>query len=72
MIPVEFTMEPGVNIEEELKFLTSCMPWLKYLVDNCDNLGIEKRYEPAPHMNIVCLKFDLSPKKETYYLMKYR
>jgi hypothetical protein len=72
MIPVEFKMEPGTNIEAELEFYSKSMPWLKYLIDNSTNYHIDDYFEARTFQNIVRIKFNLLPAKETYYNLKYR
>jgi len=72
MIPVEFKMEPGTNIEAEVNFYSKSMPWLKYLMDNSIHYSINDNYEALTHQNIVRIEFNLPPVKETYYNLKYR
>jgi len=47
------------------------MPWLKYLYHNCTDMKIREEYDPGPYQTIVTYEFELPPKKETYYRMKY-
>lgn len=47
------------------------MPWLEYLTEHTTNVEVDKHYNPATMMYIVTFKFDLDPKKETYYRIKY-
>ena len=47
------------------------MPWLEYLTEHSTNVEVDKNYNPATMMYIVTFKFDLDPKKETYYRIKY-
>jgi hypothetical protein len=72
MIPVEFRMEPGTNIEAEVKFYSKTMPWLKYLIDNSICYSINDHYEALTYQTIVRIEFELPPEKETFYRLKYR
>lgn len=47
------------------------MPWLEYLTEHSINVEVDKYYNPATMMYVVTFKFDLDPKKETYYRIKY-
>ena len=47
------------------------MPWLDYLCVNQLDMVVRHIYDPAPHQTIVVLEFELEPKKETYYRLKY-
>ena len=47
------------------------MPWLEYLTEHSTNVEVDKNYNPTTMMYIVTFKFDLDPKKETYYRIKY-
>jgi hypothetical protein len=47
------------------------MPWLDYLCNNCTDMKIREIYDPGPYQTIVTYEFELPPKKETYYRMKY-
>lgn len=47
------------------------MPWLTYLIENSKNVMSEKYYQPAQHQYIVEFRFEMDPKKETYYRLKY-
>ena len=47
------------------------MPWLEYLTEHSTNVEVDKYYNPATMMYVVTFKFQLDPKKETYYRIKY-
>lgn len=47
------------------------MPWLEYLTEHTTNVSVDKHYDRATMMYNVTFKFDLDPKKETYYRIKY-
>ena len=47
------------------------MPWLKYLTENSTDVKVDKYYDPATMMYNVTFKFELDPKKETFYRIKY-
>jgi hypothetical protein len=71
MIKVAFRIEPHEDVYDHLKQWAGTMPWLEYLQTNCTDLSIESVYHPAPHLNEIVFRFDLPPKKETYYRLKY-
>ena len=71
MIPVEFRLDPNDNPQQQLDYHQRHMPWLKYLCNNCTDMKIREIYDPAPDQTIVTYEFELPPKKETYYRMKY-
>jgi len=71
LIPVEFRLDPKVNPRTELEHCQRYMPWLKYLYHNCTDMKIREEYDPGPYQTIVTYEFELPPKKETYYRMKY-
>lgn len=71
MIPVEFRLEPGENVYDHLPQWAGLMPWLDYLCVNRLDMVVRHIYDPAPHQTIVVLEFELEPKKETYYRLKY-
>jgi hypothetical protein len=72
MIPVEFKMAPGTNIEAEVRFYAKSMPWLKYLMDHCIHYSINDTFEVVTYQTVVRIEFDLPPEKETFYHLKYR
>ena len=47
------------------------MPWLMYLLENTRGIETEKYYDPPTDQYRVTFKFNLDPKKETYYRIKY-
>jgi hypothetical protein len=47
------------------------MPWLTYLIQNATNISSEKYYKAVEHQYVVDFQFELDPKKETYYRIKY-
>jgi len=47
------------------------MPWLEYLTEHSTNVEVDKHYNPATMMYVVTFKFQLDPKKETFYRIKY-
>lgn len=71
MIKVAFRIEPDEDVYAHLKQCARNMPWLEYLQTNCTDLSIESVYHPSPHLNEVVIRFELTPKKETYYRLKY-
>lgn len=71
MIPVEFRLEPKTDVYTHLVDCADTMPWLDYLYNNCTGMKIREIYDPKPYQTIVTYEFDLDPKKETYYRMKY-
>ena len=71
MIKVEFRLEPGEDVYAHLTQWSSLMPWLQYLVKNRTDMRIREIYDPAPYQSIVTFEFELEPKKETYYRLKY-
>jgi len=46
-------------------------PWLKYLTEHSKNIEVNKNYNPTTMKYDVIFKFDLDPKKETFYRIKY-
>ena len=75
MIKVPFTIyghEPR-NGNEIRHFLQRYrdMPWLTYLLDNAISVESEKYYDAASFQYVVNFHFQLEPKKETYYRIKY-
>ena len=75
MIKVPFTVEAHeVNNSNEIShFLQRYrgMPWLTYLLDNAINVESEKYYKADTYEYVVNFHFQLEPKKETYYRLKY-
>jgi hypothetical protein len=47
------------------------MPWLNYLLENNQGIETERFYDAPTHSYTVIFKFNLDPKKETYYRLKY-
>jgi hypothetical protein len=47
------------------------MPWLTYLIQHATNISSEKYYKANTHQYVVDFQFELDPKKETYYRIKY-
>ena len=47
------------------------MPWLNYLLENTKDIETEHYYDPPTDQYRVTFKFNLAPKKETYYRIKY-
>lgn len=47
------------------------MPWLMYLLENNQGIETEHYYDAPIDMYTVTFKFNLDPKKETYYRLKY-
>jgi hypothetical protein len=47
------------------------MPWLNYLLENNHGIETEKFYDAPTDMYTVTFKFNMDPKKETYYRIKY-
>jgi hypothetical protein len=47
------------------------MPWLNYLLENNQGIETEKFYDAPTDMFHVTFKFNLDPKKETFYRIKY-
>ena len=47
------------------------MPWLMYLLENTSHIETEKYYDPPADQYRVTFKFNLDPKKETFYRIKY-
>jgi len=71
LIPVEFRIEPYEDVYAHLRQWAGTMPWLQYLCNNCTDMKIRKEYDPGPYQSIVTYEFELPPKKETFYRMKY-
>lgn len=71
MIPVEFRMEPGTNIEAEVRYYAKSMPWLDYLIKNQIDYKIYENYNANTHDTLVKIVFNLPDKKETFYRLKY-
>ena len=75
MIKVPFTIEAHeVNNSNEIShFLQRYrdMPWLTYLLDNAISVESEKYLDAATFQYVVNFHFQLEPKKETYYRIKY-
>lgn len=72
MIPVEFIMEPGTNIKAKLRYYAKSMPWLQYLIDHCIQYSIHDTFELETYQTVVRIEFELLPRDETYYNLKYR
>lgn len=47
------------------------MPWLNYLLENTDGIETEHYYDSPTDQYRVTFKFNLDPKKETFYRLKY-
>ena len=75
MIKVPFTVEAHeVNNSNEIShFLQRYrdMPWLTYLLENAISVESEKYLDAATFQYVVNFHFQLEPKKETYYRIKY-
>lgn len=71
MIPVEFRLDPKADVYAHLVDCADAMPWLDYLCKNCAGMKIREIYDTVPYQIIVTYEFDLDPKKETYYRIKY-
>ena len=71
MIEVDFTMDPGTNIEADLRYRAKLMPWLKYLIDHSTSYSVQHDFD-FPYQSIVRIGFNLPLEKETFYLLKYR
>ena len=71
MIKVAFRIDPGEDIYSYLEQWADTMPWLEYLRTNYTDLSIDSIYHPAPHLNEIVFRFELPPKKDTYYRLKY-
>jgi hypothetical protein len=75
MIKVPFTVEAHdiKNTNNISMFLQRYqgMPWLTYLIQNATNISSEKYYKAVEHQYVVDFQFELDPKKETYYRIKY-
>ena len=75
MIKVPFTIEAHeVNNSNEIShFLQRYrdMPWLTYLLENAISVESEKYLDAATFQYVVNFHFQLEPKKETYYRIKY-
>ena len=74
MIKVSFELTKNIDPYDSLYAGAAVMPWLKYLVDNSIDLQVETNNIPQAHESRVevIYKFDLPPKKETLYRMKFR
>lgn len=71
MIPVKFRLEPKTDVYTHLVDCADTMPWLNYLYQNCKDMRLRKIHNANAFLNTVIYEFDLDPKKETYYRMKY-
>ena len=75
MIKVPFTCEAHEvkNTNEFSHFLQRYqgMPWLAYLLENAIKVESEKYYDSASFQYVVNFHFQLEPKKETFYRIKY-
>jgi hypothetical protein len=72
MINVEFIIEPGSDIEAQLREWSRIMPWVKYLVDNHTRYEYEINHNANTYQDILRLRFDLPPQKETFFNIKFR
>jgi hypothetical protein len=75
MIKVPFTVEAhevrnGNDISHFLQRYRD-MPWLVYLLKNAIKVESEKFYDSASFQYVVNFHFQLEPKKETFYRIKY-
>lgn len=76
MIKVPFVVDgyyQAKNSNEISLFLQQYqdMPWLTYLLKNARKITSVKTYKPAEHLYVVDFMFELDPKKETYYYLKF-
>lgn len=71
IIRVEFILEPYMDNDKEIREYAKRMPWLDYLITNCDHYKSSVVYEPATMQHIVTFNFHICPKKKTCYLLKY-
>jgi hypothetical protein len=47
------------------------MPWLTYLLENAIKITSVKHFKANTYEYVVDFQFELDPKKETYYRIKY-
>ena len=47
------------------------MPWLNYLLEHTNGIETEQYYDAPNDQYRVFFKFNLDPKKETFYRIKY-
>lgn len=72
MIEVEFIVEPKSDVKAQLREWSSIMPWLKYLANNHTHYDYKINHNVHTCQDVLRLRFDLPPSKETYYNLKYR
>ena len=74
MIRVKFLVVHGVDSDMWLEELVQAnrMPWLKYLIDNCEKYDTYQQYDNiATYEDSLEFVFHLPSAKQTYYMMKY-
>ena len=75
MIKVPFTVDAYYDVKSNdiSMFLQQYrgMPWLTYLLENATNVTSVKHFKADTYQYIVDFQFELDPKKETYYRIKY-
>jgi hypothetical protein len=75
MIKVPFTVDSFYDVKSNdiSMFLQQYrgMPWLTYLLENATNVTSVKHFKADTYQYIVDFQFELDPKKETYYRIKY-
>ena len=75
MIKVPFTVEAHdiKNTNNISVFLQRYrgMPWLTYLLENATKVTSVKHFKADTYEYVVDFQFELEPKKETYYRIKY-
>jgi hypothetical protein len=75
MIKVPFTVEAHdiKNSNDISVFLQRYqgMPWLTYLLENAIKITSVKHFNADRYEYVVDFQFELDPKKETYYRIKY-
>ena len=76
MIKVPFTVDSFYDIKNSndiSMFLQQYqgMPWLTYLLENAIKVTSVKYHKAQTYEYVVEFQFELDPKKETYYRIKY-
>lgn len=75
MIKVPFTVEAHdiKNSNDISVFLQRYqgMPWLTYLLENATKVDSVKYFKAETYEYVVDFQFELDPKKETFYRIKY-
>ena len=60
------------NLKQTLDNAYKTMDWFKYLADRAISVKVlEQYYDASKHLTTHVVGFDLEPKHETYYLLKY-